>query len=75
MKQRVIMEKVLFKDMVRSLAKDGKSIAEELAPSSAFIAIMFQEQFGKLLDAVKKVSICNKPIDLENLAQAQIKNN
>lgn len=55
--------------MVHCLAKPGKDIVRQLTPENAHLlhmAIGISGEAGELLDAVKKVVIYNKTLDLEN---------
>jgi len=61
-----------FKDMVRTLAKDGDDIVSSLSGSDAHIlhmAVGVSGEAGELLDAIKKATIYRKPIDRENVVE------
>ena len=66
------MGKIIFEEMVKGLAKNGDTIAEELTGADAHLAHMaigISGEAGELLDAIKKATIYRKPIDLENVVE------
>ncbi len=61
-----------FAEMVKTLAKDGAEIIATLTPENAHLWHMgtgVSGEAGELLDAIKKVAIYNKPVDLENVIE------
>lgn len=59
-------------DLVAALAKPGADIVAELTADQAHIlhmAIGVSGEAGELLDAVKKATIYQKPIDRENVVE------
>lgn len=59
-------------EMVRALAKPGQAIIDELDPDKAHILHMvvgISGEAGELLDAIKKATIYNKPLDVENVIE------
>lgn len=63
---------IKFSEMVGALAKPGGAIIDQLTPKSAHelhMAVGISGEAGELLDCVKKASIYNKPIDVENLIE------
>ena len=59
-------------EMVKALAKSGKSIVDEMSASQAHIlhmAIGISGEAGELLDAVKKFVIYQKPLDKDNVIE------
>ena len=63
---------IVFADMVRGLAKDGKDILRDLSPINADLLHMgvgVAGEAGELLDAIKKNTIYGKPLDLENVIE------
>ncbi len=61
-----------YSDMVKSLAKPGEQILNEIDPSQMHLmhmAIGVSGEAGELLDAVKKSSIYQKTIDRENVIE------
>lgn len=59
-------------DMVRALAKDGATIAQEIDGQDAHLmhmAIGVSGEAGELLDAIKKKLIYRKPLDMENILE------
>ncbi|MDD5385366.1 MAG: nucleoside triphosphate pyrophosphohydrolase family protein [Gallionella sp.] len=59
-------------DMVRRLAKDGDLIAQQLTGHDAHLLHMVvgvSGEAGELLDAVKKVVIYRKPLDIVNVIE------
>jgi NTP pyrophosphatase (non-canonical NTP hydrolase) len=58
-----------FNKMTLTLAKDGNQIKQELTPEQAHLlhmAIGISGESGELLDAIKKHTIYQKPLDVEN---------
>lgn len=61
-----------YSEMVRSLAKSGFAIKKDLTGQNAHLlhmAVGIAGEAGELLDAIKKASIYNKPIDIENVIE------
>ena len=61
-----------YGDFVQKLAKDGETIAKELTGDDAHLlhmAIGVSGEAGELLDAVKRVAIYRKEIDIENVIE------
>jgi len=59
-------------EMVSMLAKSGTDILQELSPSKVDLWHMgtgASGEAGELLDAIKKVAIYNKAVDLENVVE------
>jgi NTP pyrophosphatase (non-canonical NTP hydrolase) len=60
------------KELVAALAKPGSEIVNELDADKAHIlhmAVGISGEAGELLDAVKKATIYNKPLDRENVIE------
>ncbi|MEG0198583.1 MAG: nucleoside triphosphate pyrophosphohydrolase family protein [Acinetobacter sp.] len=58
-----------YDEMTSALSKSGSAIIKELNPTKAdllHMAVGVAGEAGELLDAVKKATIYNKPIDHEN---------
>ena len=65
-------EQIDYADMVKVLAKDGQTIADELTGEDAHawhMATGVSGEAGELLDAVKKVVVYRKPVDMENVVE------
>lgn len=63
---------IVFSDMVAALSKPGEVIVRELTPADAeltHMAMGVSGEAGELLDAIKKVTIYRKPIDMENVIE------
>ena len=61
-----------FNKMTLELAKDGELIKQELTPQQAnllHMAVGASGEAGELLDAIKKHTIYQKPLDLENVKE------
>jgi NTP pyrophosphatase (non-canonical NTP hydrolase) len=59
-------------ELVRNIAKPGSTVKEELTPESAHLwhmATGISGEAGELLDAIKKVAIYCKPIDLKHVIE------
>jgi NTP pyrophosphatase (non-canonical NTP hydrolase) len=59
-------------DLVKALVKPGHIIAREINGDNAHLLHMVvgvSGEAGELLDAIKKVTIYNKPLDLENVIE------
>jgi len=59
-------------EMVATLAKSGNAIIAELRPETMHLlhmAVGVSGEAGELLDAIKKVSIYCKPVDIENVIE------
>lgn len=59
-------------DMVRVLAKSGEVILAEMSANQMHLthmAIGVSGEAGELLDAIKKISIYQKPADRENIVE------
>jgi len=66
------MDKIIFEEMVKALAKSGAIIKEELTPEDCHIwhmATGVVGEAGELIDAVKKNVIYRKPLDRENVIE------
>lgn len=66
------MQEIEHPEMVRVLAKPGDTIAAELTGKNAHLIHMvlgISGEAGELLDAIKKVAVYNKPIDMENVIE------
>jgi len=66
------MSKIVFEDMVKSLAKSGDLITQELTGEDAHnlhMAVGISGEAGELLDAIKKAVIYRKPVDRENVIE------
>jgi len=64
--------KIDHRDMVFTLCKSGRAIADEMTPHNAHLVHMvlgISGEAGELLDAVKKSVIYNKPLDIENIIE------
>lgn len=64
--------KITHAELVSALVKPGADIKQSLTPKNAdlwHMATGVAGEAGELLDAVKKVAIYNKPIDLENVVE------
>lgn len=63
---------IVFADMVAALSKPGMDILRELTPDEAELVHMgmgVSGEAGELLDAIKKVAIYRKPIDMQNIIE------
>ena len=61
-----------FNKMTLALAKDGELIKQELTPQQAnllHMAVGVSGEAGELLDAIKKHTIYQKPLDVENVKE------
>lgn len=61
-----------YAKMVKSLAKDGEQIADELNGQDAHLlhmAVGVSGESGELLDAIKKHTIYRKPLDHANVVE------
>lgn len=61
-----------FDKMTLALAKDGGLIKDELTPEQAsmlHMAIGISGESGELLDCIKKHTIYQKPLDVENVKE------
>lgn len=59
-------------ELVADLVKPGQAIIDSLSPLGAHIlhmAVGVSGEAGELLDAVKKATVYNKPIDLVNVIE------
>lgn len=59
-------------DLVSALVKPGQDIVDEMTPEQAHLihmAVGVSGEAGELLDAVKKATIYQKPIDRENVVE------
>lgn len=66
------MSEINYPKMVNTLAKDGNQIIDDLSPKTAHelhMAIGVAGEAGELLDAIKKSSIYNKPVDVKNVIE------
>lgn len=63
---------IVFEEMVAALVKPGEDIIASLTPAKADLWHMgtgVSGEAGELLDAIKRVAVYNKPIDLENVIE------
>lgn len=63
---------IQFEIMVQNLVKPGSEIVNELTPHQASLihmALGISGEAGELLDAIKKSSIYQKPIDMQNIIE------
>jgi NTP pyrophosphatase (non-canonical NTP hydrolase) len=63
---------IAYPQLVNALAKDGAEICAEMSPHNAHLIHMvlgISGESGELLDAVKKATIYQKPIDRENVIE------
>lgn len=61
-----------FQELVSNLSKSGSDIKDGLSPATAHLlhmAVGIAGEAGELLDAIKKVAIYGKDIDLENVIE------
>lgn len=66
------MEQSDYAEFVKTLKKPGSDIIGDLTESSAdslHMAVGVAGEAGELLDAIKKYSIYNKPLDRENVVE------
>lgn len=66
------MEKIVHSEMVKTLAKNGQAIIDGLTENTMHrlhMAVGVAGEAGELLDAIKKESVYNKPIDRENVVE------
>ena len=66
------MTQITHPELVKALAKNGDTIAQELTGQDAHIlhmAVGISGESGELLDAVKKAVIYRKPLDRENVIE------
>lgn len=59
-------------ELVRALVKPGREIADNMLPGEAHLLHMgvgISGEAGELLDAIKKVAIYKKPVDLDNVIE------
>jgi len=60
------------KELVRNLVKPGEAIVKELDPAKAellHMAVGISGEAGELLDAIKKYTMYNKPMDMDNVIE------
>ena len=65
-------ETIIYADMVKALAKPGHEIVKQQTAEQAHIqhmAIGISGESGELLDAVKRNTIYQKPLDRENVIE------
>lgn len=65
-------EEIVYSEMVNTLAKDGQLIIDGLTRETMHrlhMAVGVAGEAGELLDAIKKESVYNKPIDRENVVE------
>lgn len=65
-------QSIVFSDMVAKLVKDGAQIKRELTPEQAdmlHMAVGVSGEAGELLDAIKRYTIYQKKLDLENVIE------
>ena len=66
------METITHSELVKTLAKPGDAILKEMTPHQCNIqhmAIGICGEAGELIDAVKKNSVYQKPLDRENIIE------
>lgn len=66
------MLEIEYDEMTKSLSKTGDDILKDLTPMQAdlmHMAVGVSGEAGELLDAVKKATIYNKPLDIENMIE------
>ena len=66
------MNTITHPELVAALKKPGDQIIKELTPGGAdllHMAVGVSGEAGELLDAVKKKTIYNKPLDIENVIE------
>lgn len=66
------MGAIKHNEMVAALAKPGADIVATLSPENAHtlhMAVGVSGEAGELLDAIKKATIYNKPMDRENVIE------
>lgn len=66
------MENVNYSDFVMALAKPGADILKEMTPQQMHLlhmAVGVSGEAGELLDAIKKVAVYQKSLDLENVIE------
>lgn len=65
-------EEIVYSEMVNALAKDGQAIIDGLTRETMHrlhMAVGVAGEAGELLDAIKKESVYNKPIDRANVVE------
>lgn len=70
--QEIDVNKIQHPDLVKALVKSGPHILKELTPSDAHLIHMAMGicgEAGELLDAIKKKTIYQKPIDRTNVVE------
>jgi NTP pyrophosphatase (non-canonical NTP hydrolase) len=66
------LSKTNYSAFVETLVKEGQDIIDDLDPSSAHLlhmAVGVAGEAGELLDAIKKMAIYKKPLDVENVIE------
>lgn len=66
------MLEIKYDEMTKALSKTGDDILKDLTPMQAdllHMAVGVSGEAGELLDAVKKATIYNKPLDIENMIE------
>ena len=67
-----LLQEADYMDMVRNLKKDPFTISEEMTAAKAdaiHMAMGISGGAGGLLDAIKKATIYNKPLDINNVIE------
>lgn len=63
---------IVYSEMVARLAKSGEAIIEQMTPAKAdltHMAMGVAGEAGELVDAIKKHTMYNKPIDRTNVVE------
>lgn len=66
------MGNVNYSEFVMALAKPGEDILQEMSPQQMHLlhmAVGVAGEAGEILDAIKKVAVYQKPIDIENVIE------
>lgn len=66
------MLEIKYDEMTKALSKTGDDILRDLTPMQAdllHMAVGVSGEAGELLDAIKKATIYNKPLDVENMIE------
>ncbi len=66
------MVDIKFEEMVTFLVKPGQAILDSMTPDKIdllHMAVGISGEAGELLDAVKKVTVYNKPVDRANVVE------
>lgn len=66
------MNEITHPEMVKTLAKSGQAIIDEITPNKAHVVHMamgVSGEAGELIDAIKKYVMYNKVLDRENVVE------